>query len=916
MLTVGHKKKTQQHEHLFPKAFDFIKATQLSDGSWSGNSSELDGIINTLAGLLALQVHQHTLDHGDSDLKSSCAKAEASLNHMLQNWDIKGSDRVGFEVLIPNLLLSLEKHGVQFEFPARKELLLLSSKKIQKLKPGLASHRPNTLIHSLEAFTGNFDFDLVKHHRSPEGSMLGSPSSTAAYLMHTSSWDSQAEQYLVGVEKYYLSEKGSGGFPSAFPTSVFEIAWVLSILFEGNFNERTFTTHDLRYLKSALQATLQNGSGLTGFASNFLPDADDTAKANTVLSLLGESPSLEAMINEFEKPSSFATYHGERNPSVSTNCNVLACLLRSGDIAKHVLSIEKCTQFITSMWISGQIRDKWNTSEHYPMMLAAQSLSLLLTKLKHVESTEVKGIFSTSLKRRILVVLQQIYQGTIDSQQPNGSWDDKREVTAYAILTLAPLLNLIKPDESPNLDLAVFQSGKQFLLSCKDKWSQGEYLWIEKTSYSLSNVAQAYCLAACNIKATEYSETITTVRLPKSMTKLKCFFEKLPMFSGQHDEMMRGSLIESFRIYPLLERCHDIVFPPLSKASDTEYLRYIPITWISCKNLGSRNIEDDILFDMMVVSMLDYQVDGYMEFVLQEKFQDNLDALGLVIRDLFNGTSRKKSRPATQLFQGNNVSSHLHRDDILGTASNSPPVEADCRSYLNGTFGDVSAVLNKLIIYVLQHPKVLACPLSLQNWLKIELKAFLLSHVQQMKDSAKLPSESSSIDESWGMKQDDATFFGWTHSTGGETTSCLFSFVFFLCLTYIPESRNLLCVQTRYLLEDAAHHLAAMCRHQNDFGSVSRDRKERNFNSINFAEFRGFREESEQGNWHCIEESQKRVLMNIAGYERQCLGATLSELEARTDKSFMDKLRLFVDVTELYGQIYIARDISPRNNQG
>ncbi|EHL02346.1 putative Ent-kaur-16-ene synthase [Glarea lozoyensis 74030] len=184
---------------------------------------------------------------------------------MLQNWDIKGSDRVGFEVLIPNLLLSLEKHGVQFEFPARKELLLLSSKKIQKLKPGLASHRPNTLIHSLEAFTGNFDFDLVKHHRSPEGSMLGSPSSTAAYLMHTSSWDSQAEQYLVGVEKYYLSEKGSGGFPSAFPTSVFEIAWVLSILFEGNFNERTFTTHDLRYLKSALQATLQNGSGLTGF---------------------------------------------------------------------------------------------------------------------------------------------------------------------------------------------------------------------------------------------------------------------------------------------------------------------------------------------------------------------------------------------------------------------------------------------------------------------------------------------------------------------------------------------------------------------------------------------------------------------------------------------------------------------------
>jgi hypothetical protein len=90
------------------------------------------------------------------------------LNRILCVWAIKGCDRVGFEVLIPDLLRYLQRHGVCFDFPARKELKILANRNLEKLMPGLMSLVPNTLVQSLEVFSGVLDFDLVKHHKTPE----------------------------------------------------------------------------------------------------------------------------------------------------------------------------------------------------------------------------------------------------------------------------------------------------------------------------------------------------------------------------------------------------------------------------------------------------------------------------------------------------------------------------------------------------------------------------------------------------------------------------------------------------------------------------------------------------------------------------------------------------------------------------
>jgi hypothetical protein len=52
---------------------------------------------------------------------------------------------------------------------------------------------------------------------------MGSPSSTAAYLMHASVWDDEAEAYLRKILKYSAG-RANGSVPCAWPTSVFEVS--------------------------------------------------------------------------------------------------------------------------------------------------------------------------------------------------------------------------------------------------------------------------------------------------------------------------------------------------------------------------------------------------------------------------------------------------------------------------------------------------------------------------------------------------------------------------------------------------------------------------------------------------------------------------------------------------------------------
>lgn len=85
------------------------------------------------------------------------------------------------------------------------------------------SSKKTSALHSLETFVSQVDFDKVDHQKV-FGSRMRSPSATSAFLIYSSKWDLEAEEY----SRYVISSgAGSekGNVPSAFPSHIFELSW-------------------------------------------------------------------------------------------------------------------------------------------------------------------------------------------------------------------------------------------------------------------------------------------------------------------------------------------------------------------------------------------------------------------------------------------------------------------------------------------------------------------------------------------------------------------------------------------------------------------------------------------------------------------------------------------------------------------
>jgi hypothetical protein len=140
-------------------------------------------------------------------------------------WDIGATQHVGFEILVPTLLELLDGYGESFTFKSRQTLFDIRAMKLARIYLKLLySKQKTSALYSFEAFVGKIDFDKVGHHKVL-GSMMGSPSATAACLIYSSKWDSKSEDYLRHVLQFG-SGSGNGRVPSAFPSHLFEICWV------------------------------------------------------------------------------------------------------------------------------------------------------------------------------------------------------------------------------------------------------------------------------------------------------------------------------------------------------------------------------------------------------------------------------------------------------------------------------------------------------------------------------------------------------------------------------------------------------------------------------------------------------------------------------------------------------------------
>ncbi|CAJ2513955.1 Uu.00g020740.m01.CDS01 [Anthostomella pinea] len=935
---------------LFPECFDFILTCQLPSGAWESYSSPVDGILNTAASLLALKKHLKTCpDRLDWELRSQ--KAEAALRHMLDDLDTGDSDQVGFEMIIIQHLSLLEEEGVKLDSPQLISLRALREAKLAKLPPESVYQSPSTLYHSLEALIGHIDFDQVRCWRDTNGSLMGSPASTAAYLMHSSTWDDQAEAYLRNVLRQGAGH-GDGSVPSAWPSSVFEISWTITTLVRAGIEPEEETVAAMRKF---LQETLNAHGGTLGFYPGCFPDADDTAKGIEAIRLLGRTTVVDALTMMFEADDHFKTYPGERNPSLSANCNVLIALLVQDDPALHMSQIAKAASYVTSQVFSGPVNEKWHIKELYWMMLLSQAYAVLYQQSRIWPTIHT---VVPSLKEDIPLVTLHLLINILYHQQKSGGWESGCEVTSYAVLALSSLSTLpwIRKLDAGFISTAMTR-GISFLLSRRCEWTKGKYIWVEKVTYASNTLAEAYCLAAALVPL----PAIPAKQIPPShgldlpdelirgMRKVGDLLAQTPLFAYTEPHVLRIAEMQASYAFCALRRQPLEVFTRTAKGKD-KYMSLIPLALTACSAVQEAPVSFSILYQMMQLSILNFHADEYMEGVVEKLLGDDLDAVKPLIGQLFADlvstrqaykTNAKKQNAAVQNHAAPldpNGKKLAPLDEFRDDGLEQPTSLEHCRM-----------ILNDFVDHILHNSAVLSCPHSFQTRLAFELKTFLLAHVSHAEDNRRFGRQDEASTGHYGSNsqsngsgtgstngqrtpelstparqfQDPGrTFYHWVRSTSADHTSCPFSFVFFNCLVKEqarPGDPDIsTSARTAYLSEDLCRHLASLCRMYNDYGSLARDAEERNLNSVNFPEFHSvpaLTRGKEVIDAQSAETKAKSELLWIAEYERRGLETALElfgqELGTRGQHLF-DALKLFVNVTDLYGQVYVLRDVGTR----
>ncbi|ETS04533.1 Ent-kaurene synthase [Trichoderma reesei RUT C-30] len=901
---------------LFPESYSYLLLHQAQDGMWPTYASPIDGILNTLAGLLALIKHCKADAIGiDSprplkawDIPERVEAARRALQSALNNWDVNQTLHVGFEMLVPGLLRQLAEEGVVFDFDGQAALTALYQKKLARLHPDmLASTQQTTLLHSLEALAGVFDFGRLRHHCSAYSGMLGSPASTAAYLLHAPEWDVRAQSYLENVVRSYGS---CGGVPSGFPTPVFEISWTMSTLLANGFSVEDFPKDDLRVVTDYLQKAIDEQGGVLGFAPTLLPDADDTAVSLLAMTSLGVHVDRAPLIWSFESSNRFKTYRLERTPSVSANCNVLVALLTSpDDVDLYVPQIEKAVRFLCGSWNADHLQDKWNLAAEYTYMLLASALYRLLSVYA---GGSLRCLAAELIKIDVPIVLVQLLSRAIFRQQHNGSWGDSIERTSYATLLLSYALKLPWPLAIRQHAEAALFKAKTYLAAHYDQRANGDYLWIEKVTYRLPTLAEAYYLAALNSSPKEHPWTLEIEQIffktdNTKTKKMAQFFSRLPLLRGLsaapmalavHEAAVYASRLEGVRL--------DIFLRDDMPMSTDKYLAYIPIAWTTINAANGYALSGDEMWEMMVISMLNYQVDEYMESVVAYLDDENSQALATII-----GAEIRSREP------GLAVHSSLHPTSSFDATVPSPPASDCSSSDSSPSLTDVAEVLSKYIKHIKQSPILLQSPETAQLRVLQELEKFLLAHMAHNADNNNNNNNSrrrnqehhhhhrpggqaSPID--W---HNQIPYYDWVRTTGANDTSCPYSFAFFCCLISPSGSHCLASMEQRYLARELCLHLATLCRQYNDYGSAVRDDAEGNLNSLHFPEF------AIGGDGQSLEEA-KGVLMRVAELERAMMQVCWEALSASLDAGIRGKMKAFIDVTDLFGQIYVARDIASR----
>lgn len=478
-----------------------------------------------------------------------------------------------------------------------------------------------------------------------------------------------------------------------------------------------------------------------------------------------------------------------------------------------------------------------------------------------------------------MIVLFQILTRTLQQQNEDGSWGKigSREETAYAIITLSNVDSL--PFVTPvagQIESAISR-GRKYLKSINAldavTLTSSDYIWKGKISYAVENVCHSYVLAALYTPVPQYllgPRVSALVNAPaKRVGSFAKFYARLPMFAGVPTWKIKAWLIEGYLFLPDLQKMRSGMFSRKGM-DDDKYFEYLPFSWTGPNGLESIYAGAQTLFDMMMISLVNYQIDGFFDSVV---------ARG----DLF--TVAQLRRTIERLFIG--LRNGLSRDAVNGVETLG---ELDREIYYQ---------LKDIFQFVMTYPRIQNASANDKAQLQLELKSYLLAHTNQCEDSIKLRRG----DGQKTYSTPPSTYMRWVRNTAADQMSSPYTFAFMICLLgngedYLPTS------EIKYIAQDCCTHVSVICRMFSDYGSLERDRKGCNLNSMFFPEFDGAQK---------AEATLRAELIRLTKYEKKCLALSFEELKVacgERHRRLYEMLRLFYNANEIYTEVYEIRDVS------
>lgn len=533
--------------------------------------------------------------------------------------------------------------------------------------------------------------------------------------------------------------------------------------------------------------------------------------------------------------------------------------------------------------------------------------------IKLLALAEQEGVdLGQELLSRVAISLFQACLRTLLGQKEDGSWNGLTEETAYGVIILTEARQFALFDHLQQPLTSAIERGVAFIQATKVR--APSHIWIEKVNYASPHLTDCYALAALKAASKQAGRRVGSgfVSTPsKSMHKRVKLFQLTPLFSQLPDWQVWASMLEASLFQPLLRARRLDIFPRKDMEED-QYFDIIPFTWTACNNRKGTFASTSFIYAMMIVSFLNYQADEFMEAVAGQAYRGRQDMLRQVIDSAI-------SRGDGHAYTNGNSHTNGHTNGIAhvnGAKSNGNHADVD------EDYERVFVPLCKFVAYIADYPALRAASAWDRECTMRELQKFLHAHVTQNIDNARFGQQSP--DEPL-YSAATGTFFDWVRTTSADHTSCPYSFSFVSCLLSAMNGGRecFSSVSEKYLASAMCRHLATMCRMYNDYGSVARDRAESNLNSVNFPEFKNVGSTSPAED---PMDAKKKALFGLAEYERSCLDEALRRLGeegrgSRDSHSFQAETvkerqiaiwHMFYDVTDLYGQIYVVRDIASR----